>query len=256
MRDHKGHPLQEHQVRDIVKYLDEIGKGWHTLEWFTDMLRMPGADKQVARYIIDSVKWGISTRTGNEVRIQEFEQYLEDIESSKYPDISLDVMSISSLVKSKATLPLEARPLIDTLELVLENLKFAERLDEPLSSIHELKTRVSGLYDEINAIIGDQGDKPVIAQVDASETLTEASFDCPSCGDESFDWLKPEEKKDVVMISSIEERAVLQHQLRHLIIELHDAVTNNRNRTYLFSLEDDIEHTHYKLDKLRRQDER
>ena len=254
IKDREGNPLTERQVRQILKFMYEIQKGWHTKEWFMDLLKM-GEDAQVVRYILKNVDWGFSTGRGAvSVRaLKEVEEYLESLDRDRFPDVDLDLSRLQALLDTRDQFPLFIGERVSQLEGALHNLKLAERLGESRESIYRLKNRILSFQIEIDDIltsIREEAAASAAPTPEASPLLQEINA-CDRCSEETFDWLDSDERSDVVDIAHDLQIAELQHRLRHVVIELRDAITSNRTKTYIFDIEDDMEEIHAKIEKLR-----
>lgn len=254
LKDVQGHSLTEHQVRLIAKYLDEINKGWHTREWFMDLLRMR-EDPQVVRYILKNVKWGLSSSRGEVPAIiqSRIDQYLDELDQDRFPDIPLDIPLIDSLIETRNQFPLFIEGKIRQLETSLFNLRLAERLHESRKSINALKMAVKKRQNEVEDILAriNQEESETAEDAVVASPIMQEILSCDRCGKETFEWLEPEERADVMDISDNGIISTLQHQLRHAVIEYRNAAMSHRAKTYLFGIEDDIEEIHQKIEKLR-----
>jgi hypothetical protein len=252
-KDHQDNPLTELQVKQILKLLREVQKGWHTREWFLDLLKM-GEDTQVVRYILSEVEWGALSGRGKVPAhiLKSIESYLESLDKDRFPEVSLDMPLIQSLLDTRSQFPLFVEEKVHQLEMALFNLELAERLDESRESINRLKNRVISLQKEINDIIVSI-DEEKEASIPTTEVppMEEEILACTHCGGEDFVWLESDERSDVVDISHNSLIAELQHRLRHIVMELRAAMQAHRPKTYIFDIEDDMEEVHAKIERLR-----
>jgi hypothetical protein len=254
----EGYPLREHQVRSIVNYFEEIEKGWHTREWFTDLLR-GGEDPETIRYILANVNWGMrNTHRIKGSAKQEVNEYLEELDLEKYPEIVLNEDLMETLQKFEGTLDPYITDRIDSIRGVLTNLTLAERLGESRESIHHLKSQIQLMQMEIQRALDqaqdaaeraeeaeEAGEMPAASQ--AAEILA-----CGGCGEEDFAWLDAEARTDVVDISANPQIAKLQHRLRHAVMSLRDGTVKGKPKYQLFDIEDEIADTHAAIEQLRR----
>lgn len=251
IKDPQGNLLTEQQVRLISKYLDEIQKGWHSHEWFIDLLKM-GEDAQVVRYILKNVDWGFSTGRGTVSPhiLKEVTSYLDAIDEDRFPDIVLDTPLLEALIETRNQFPLFVEERVNQLEGALYNLQLAERLEESRESINALKNKVITLQKEIEAILATLEEEKKATTAEPSPVEQEISV-CGHCSNENFEWLEVDERSDVVDISHDNQIAKLQHRLRHAVMKLRDAITSHRAKPYIFDIEDDIEEIHAKIERLR-----
>jgi hypothetical protein len=255
--DREKHVLKEAQVRRIRKFLLEVNQGWHTYQWFMDLLRM-GDDSQVIRYVLDHVEWGSATGRGKARKgiLSAIDEYLEEQETERYPFIEIDESQIGVLREQQAAFPPHIQVRIDSLASKWHNLKLAKRLNEPREEIHRLQTQISSLLNEVNLSIAELQEQQAaeaaeVAAEIAEETKPLILRDCDFCKDETFDWLDPEARVDVVHLSSNEKIADIQHDLKHAIIELREATARRRPAIYIINLEDRIEYLHAQMERLR-----
>jgi hypothetical protein len=213
-----------------------------------------GEDAQVVRYILNEVEWGVSSGRGKVPAgiLGSIESYLESLDKDRFPEVTLDIPLIQSLLETRSQFPLFVEEKVHQLEMSLSNLSLAERLDEPRESINRLKNRVISLQKEINDIIASiDEEKETSAPYAEVSPLEEEMLACAHCGGEDFSWLESDERSDVIDISHNSLIAELQHRLRHIVMELRAAIQAHRPKTYIFGIEDDMEEVHAKIERLR-----